>query len=202
MLTHFEKPEDSKELYFKLSNSFHLTMFEDRSNTSKFAGLYAIFKNDVCMYVGQSQNLASRLSQHLSGKYQSADKVLIFSAISNGCSDFFDRTKEVRKTILENNEKLLMKELKPIENLMLPDDNFNLAVNQQFQFFEYKAEDEGFIDSHYDTAITIGEYNISIFSHDDVSSIEHDYIFKSYFDYHEYMTEYFSKKNKTPIKGL
>lgn len=201
MLTHFEKPEDSKELYFKLSNSFHLTMFEDRSSTSKFAGLYAIFKNDVCMYVGQSQNLASRLSQHLSGKYESADKVLIFSAISNGYSDFFDRSKEARKLILENNEKLLIKELQPIENLMLPDQDFDIKTGCGFTFFEYRSEDDDYINREYDTGLCIGEFNISIFSHDDVSSIEQDSYFKHYNNFIDYMTQAQNTPRKSILKG-
>ncbi len=196
MLTHFEKPEESKELYFKLSNSFHLTMFDERSSNSKFAGLYAIYKNDVCMYVGQSQNLASRLSQHLSGKYESADKVLIFSALSNGYNDFFDRPKESRKRILESNEKMLIKELQPIENLMLPDQDFSIDKNKKFTFFEYKQEDDGFINREYDTGIYIGKYNISVFSNNDVSAIEQDDYFKSYNGYVSHMSEFLSKTPK------
>lgn len=183
MLTHFEKPEDSKELYFKLSNSFHLTMFEDRSSTSKFAGLYAIFKNDVCMYVGQSQNLASRLSQHLSGKYESADKVLIFSAISNGYDDFFDRTKDDRKWILENNEKLLIKELQPIENLMLPDDGYSLDAQHSFDFFEYKAESDDFTNIWFSSKLYLFDRHITVTQDDYVCSIRQDGFFKQYNSY-------------------
>lgn len=199
MLTHFEKPEDSKELYFKLSNSFHLTMFEDRSSTSKFAGLYAIFKNDVCMYVGQSQNLASRLSQHLSGKYESADKVLIFSVVSNGCYDFFDRSKEARKTILENNEKLLIKELRPIENLMLPDQDFNLDEDQRFQFFDYLSDPDISIECASCTTVYIDKYNITITNTTDPLIFEHNNFFK---DYNEYILHAYSHYGEKEFKRI
>ena len=180
MLTHFEKPEESKELYFKLSNSFHLTMFDDRSSNSKFAGLYAIYKNDVCMYVGQSQNLASRLSQHLSGKYESADKVLIFSAISNGFEGFFDFPKEDRRWVLENNEKLLIKELQPIENLMLPEDDYDLGEHHQFNFFDMKVESSEYIETWFSSKLYLYDHHITVTSDDDVCSVRQDGFFKQY----------------------
>ena len=198
MLTHFEKPEESKELYFKLSNSFHLTMFEDRSSTSRFAGLYAIFKNDVCMYVGQSQNLASRVSQHLSGKYSSADKVLIFSVVSNGFGGFFDFPKEDRKWVLENNEKLLIKELQPIENLMLPDDDYKLDEKHCFNFFEYKVESSDYADLHFSSKLYIFDRHITVTQDDYVCSIRQDGFFEQYNSYRKSVD---SLKNKPAKKG-
>lgn len=132
MLTHFERPSESRELFFKLADSLHVTNFESRSGTSKFAGLYAIYKAGNCMYVGQSQNLASRISQHICGKYESADSLVIFMAVNNGFDDFYERSKDARKAILENNEKLLIKMLKPIENLDLPDQDFDIVDDQKF----------------------------------------------------------------------
>ncbi len=189
MLTHFEKPEESKELYFKLSNSFHLTMFDDRSSTSKFAGLYAIFKNDVCMYVGQSQNLASRLSQHLSGKYSSADKVLIYSVTSNGFIDFFDRAKDSRKNILENNERIMIKELQPVENLLLPDDGFELPIDNRFPIINGENDFKEFFEVFSSSIIHIGKYNITVCTHEAVTDIQQDCFFEQYCEYIEYVKD-------------
>lgn len=132
MLTHFEIPEDSKEFYFKLNSSFQIVKFDEASPNYKFAGIYAIYKDDVCYYVGQSQNLANRLTQHLTGKYETADRVDCFLVIDNGFYDFFERSKETRKLILENNELLFMSKLKPIENLITPGSDFELDEDKSF----------------------------------------------------------------------
>jgi hypothetical protein len=121
MFTSFNASEISeKELYCKLSSSFQIACFEDQSVNFRFTGLYAIFKNGICYYVGQSQNLASRICQHLSGKYKSADQILILTPQKNGFSDFFSRDKQTRKEILEYNESILIKKIRPIENLLTP----------------------------------------------------------------------------------
>ena len=77
MFTTFHKDLTSTQIYYKLNSSFQITLIEYQSSTLKFAGLYAIFKGDICYYVGQSQNLASRISQHITGKYNSCDRVSI-----------------------------------------------------------------------------------------------------------------------------
>jgi len=125
MFTLFKKPKDSKELFFALSNSFQIASPDNKSPTHKFAGLYAIYKGCTCYYVGQSQNLASRISQHLSGKYSSCDRVAVYFATNEGFDDFYDRDKESRKLVLENNEMMLIKRLKPIENLITPNSYYN-----------------------------------------------------------------------------
>jgi len=115
MLASFERPETSKHLYFNLNNALHLAdpIF---SPTYRIAGLYAIYKNNVCYYVGQSKNLPSRLSTHLTGKYESCDLVELFFVDDD---DFYIRSKEAQKLILETNESLLIELLKPIENLYI-----------------------------------------------------------------------------------
>lgn len=135
MLTYFNRDLDSKQLYFKLSSSFQITNLEDQSDNLKFAGVYAIFKNNICYYVGQSQNLASRLSQHLTGRYESADNIKIYLAIPNGFTLFSEFDKESRKTILDNNEQKLINMLKPVENLITPGSDFSLPENQTFDCF-------------------------------------------------------------------
>lgn len=138
MFTSFDASEISdKELYCKLSSSFQIVNFEDQSANFRFAGLYAIFKNGICYYVGQSQNLASRICQHLSGKYKSADQILILTPQKNGFSDFFSRDKQTRKEILEYNESILIKKIRPIENLLTPsvdvidDQTFEYLINSE-----------------------------------------------------------------------
>ena len=68
MILVFPKPEvDSKEYFLKLNSSFCLSGLE-HSDRNRLAGVYAILQKDVCFYVGQSKNLASRLATHLTGK--------------------------------------------------------------------------------------------------------------------------------------
>jgi len=132
MLTHFDKPDDSKELYFKLNASLLLVNFESASSAFKYAGIYAIYKDDVCYYVGQSQNLASRLSQHLTGKYECSTRVDCYMVAENGFSDFYNRAKETRKAILELNEMAFIKKLKPLENLITPPSDFDIEEKKSF----------------------------------------------------------------------
>ncbi len=138
MLASFERPETSKHLYFNLNNSLHLAnpMF---SPTYKIAGLYAIFKNDICYYVGQSKNVPSRLSTHLNGKYESCDLVKVYFVCEYGFEDFYQRSKESQKAILENNERYLIKELNPIENIMVDND---LKIDEDCMFDSF-LEDKG-----------------------------------------------------------
>lgn len=117
MYTQFFKCEDSRELYFKLSNSFNINLFNQSSKTLKHAGLYAIYNGDICVYVGQSQNLASRITQHLTGRYCNATRIHIFLAEFGGSVDFYSLGKRERKLLIEYNEWLLMEKLKPTENL-------------------------------------------------------------------------------------
>lgn len=150
MFTFFRKPEDSKELFFALSNSLQIVSPSNKSSTHKFAGLYAIYKGCTCYYVGQSQNLASRISQHLSGKYVSCDRVDIYFATDNGFNDFYERCKESRKAILETNEMMLIKTIKPIENLITPDSDFSPSNDKLFYCFyeEFYEDPSVFINAH------------------------------------------------------
>lgn len=140
MLTRFYKPEGSKELYFKLNSSFQIINSECASPTYKYAGIYAIFKGEICYYVGQSQNLASRISQHLTGKYETATRVDCFFVIENGFYDFYERSKGSKKLILENNELAFMQRLKPVENLITPEDDFKLSDAELFYCLEFNNE--------------------------------------------------------------
>lgn len=171
MLTHFDKPEESKLLYFKLSSSFQI--IEDKcSSTYKFAGLYAIYKNDTCYYVGQSKNLASRLSQHLTGKYSDVDKILIFSPWLKG-ANFYDQTKEVQKALLDQNEMILMQMLKPIENLITPSDDFKPRDDFKFESLKRGMYDL-FFDEMTSMTVYINRCYVSVVTGDGDSHCSYD----------------------------
>lgn len=161
MFTTFYRSDcaDSKNLYFKLSNSLSICASEHQSDTFKFSGVYAIFKGDSCYYVGQSQNIASRLSHHISGKYSSCDKIKIFMPQPNGFCTFYSQPKESRKKILENNEMLLMSILKPVENLITPKSDFSLDERASFDSF-ITDDDDYFLEP--DATIHLDELYISV----------------------------------------
>ena len=115
---------NQKVLYFKLNNTFNLQI--DSELNHKIFGIYAIFKDNICLYVGQSSNLASRVATHLKGKYNSATDIFIWNVENIGFSDFKSRNKESQKSILDNCEKYVMSKLKPIENIAI-DMDFKLT---------------------------------------------------------------------------
>jgi predicted GIY-YIG superfamily endonuclease len=171
MLTHFERPEESKMLYFKLSSSFQI-IEEKSSATYKFAGIYAIYKDDICYYIGQSKNLASRLSQHINGKYSGVDRVVIFTPWINDVN-FYDQKKEVQKIILEQNEMTLMRMLKPIENLITPSDEFEPREDFTFESLKHGLYD-GFFQEMASMTVYVEKYNISVVSGDSDSYCNFD----------------------------
>ena len=103
MIASFERPQESKPLYFNLNNSFHLSNISC-SETYKIAGIYALFMGGVCYYVGQSKNIPSRLSTHLTGKYKLVDEIHIYLAGEYGLEDFYLYSKADQTTLLESNE--------------------------------------------------------------------------------------------------
>ena len=87
-------------------------------------------KNDICLYVGQSKNLSSRLATHLCGRYESIDKVLIYQD--------FDSEGEENDDILNYSEKFAIKHFKPIENI-LADFTDEIDINSTItQFYDFK----------------------------------------------------------------
>jgi len=115
---------EQKELYFKLNDIFCL------EKEGKVAGIYAIFKEDICLYVGQSQNVASRIATHLKGKYETASDIYIWDIKDCGFDSFFEKSKESQKAILINAENWMFKQLKPIENLAI---DFNIIIPKKQQ---------------------------------------------------------------------
>ena len=134
MIASFDVPDSERHLYFLLNNTLHLCS-PLSSSGYKIAGLYSIHHEDKCRYVGQSQNLPSRLASHLSGHYEYADEFRVYFVCEEGYEDFYDRSKEDRKAILENNELRLIQILKPIDNII---SNYDTEIpdNNLFQTFK------------------------------------------------------------------
>ena len=125
---------DQKSLFFKISNALSLSSNEKPIN-GKYEGLYAIYKDGSCYYVGYSQNLASRVATHIRGKYQSCDTIRLFIPSSCLFDRFYTLNKEGRKEVLLKNEKTLMSILKPIENLNIdmdhkPDEKYCIGFSE------------------------------------------------------------------------
>ena len=99
MFSFLDKNMEQKELFFQIDSEFK------KVNSSKLSGIYAIYKDDLCLYVGQSKNIASRIATHLSGKYKKCSKVLIFSTVDSDDN-------------LIPLEKFVIQQLKPIENVL------------------------------------------------------------------------------------
>jgi len=122
--------EDIKQeaLYYKLNNA--LSIDSDDGLNKKVRGIYAIYNKNVCLYVGQSKNIASRIATHLRGKYKKATEIYIWDVEEIGFDDFNDRNKDAQKGILDNCEKYLMSKLKPVDNLLI---NMDINVLEDFQ---------------------------------------------------------------------
>lgn len=112
---HDWKEFEQKVLYFKLNNSLNMNLGSTKDY--KVVGIYAIYKDDLCLYVGQSKNLASRIATHLKGKYENATNIYMWDIEKIGFADFRSYTKEIQEQIIIRCEKYLMTVLKPIENL-------------------------------------------------------------------------------------
>lgn len=97
--------KDYKSLYVSLTKSFKKL---DSDSQNKIAGIYIIYNdNNEIMYIGQSKNLASRITTHLKGKYKNAYKIDVIAL------DFID------ESILNSIERFLIDKLKPIDNIMV-----------------------------------------------------------------------------------
>lgn len=119
---------EQKVLYFKLNNAFNLNTISDIN--CKFAGIYAIFKDNLCLYIGQSKNFASRIATHLTGKYKNSTEIFFWNVEEIGFNDFHTRNEYSKQSILDNCEQWFMAELKPIENINI-DMSFKLSKDLQ-----------------------------------------------------------------------
>jgi hypothetical protein len=138
---------DQKNLYYKINNCLNL----ETNNERKFAGVYAIYKNDICLYVGQSKNLPSRVASHIFGKYKTCDFIKCIDICNAGFSDFFERSDKARAEILNNAEISLMQLLTPTENIITDytiklSDNIKPNFDDFYDFvIDYRANDAGVI---------------------------------------------------------
>lgn len=148
---------EQKVLYFKLNNA--LNMQTETESNHKFIGVYAIYKDDICLYVGQSINLASRIATHLKGKYKESTEIFCWNIENIGFSDFKERSKVSKKEILDNCEKWLMTKLNPIENL---------SIIHDFIIEENKSPNICFESS---SCFTINNRNEALYITDDFSYI-------------------------------
>ena len=108
-----------KQLYFKLNNAF-LFHEEISNDATRLSGIYVIYSEQLCLYVGQSKNLASRIATHLKGKYEIDNvSIKIYLPECNGYGEeFYEKSSDLQREILLLNESYFIKKLKPIENII------------------------------------------------------------------------------------
>ena len=137
MITCFKKSESQRELFSQLNHSM---IIESDEKTIK--GVYIIFKDNVCVYVGQSSNVASRLATHLSGKYKNANEIFVFENAND--------------EDLIITEKYCIQKLQPIENLRVDfdekiniDDIFGIfhdyekgAYEKMLEYYDFKIKND------------------------------------------------------------
>lgn len=119
-----DRKDEQKELYFDLDRVFKI------SYEHKISGIYVLYKDNICLYVGQSKNIASRIATHLSGKYKNIDKILVFND-----DEHYDDEDNV--DVLDYSEKFAFKIFKPIENLLVDfteDIDTNCIIRKFYDF--------------------------------------------------------------------
>ena len=146
MFAYFRKSKSQKELFFQLNSTIAI------EKANKISGVYAIYKSDVCLYVGQSSNIPSRLATHLCGRYANADKIFIFE--NNNDED------------LILNEKYIIQKLKPVDNILVDYDE-DIEIDSLFCYLQdlKNNEDINILD-YYNFCIINDKPNIFIFSID------------------------------------
>ena len=137
MITCFKKSESQRELFSQLNHSMSI-----KSDEKTIKGVYIIFKDNVCVYVGQSSNVASRLATHLSGKYKNANEIFVFENAND--------------EDLIITEKYCIQKLQPIENLRVDfdekiniDDIFGIfhdyekgAYEKMLEYYDFKIKND------------------------------------------------------------
>lgn len=143
MITCFKKSESQRELFSQLNHSM---IIESDEKTIK--GVYIIFKDNVCVYVGQSSNIASRLATHLSGKYKNANEIFVF-------------VPEFEEDLIIT-EKYCIQKLQPTENLRV---DFDEKINIDDIFGIFHDYEKGAYEKmleYYDFKIINDDKNIFI----------------------------------------
>lgn len=181
--------DNQKELFYKINNLINL---ENEAYEKELSGVYAIYKNDICLYVGQSKNLASRISTHISGKYKECDFVYLFDVRSLGFSDFFERCDDSKRIIIDNCEKYLIKLLKPIENI-IADFSFEIHDSEKPNF----NDGEDFIYSNFTIDCRKAKYGQLTITNDyDIGIIDLELLYRYGEKYAFWAKEEFDVLNK------
>lgn len=118
------KADEQKEFYFDLN-----WFMQRSSGNNKTHGAYVIYKDDICLYVGQSKNMSSRIATHLHGKYAMADRVIVYID-----EEYLDVDGTDDEILLES-EKYLMNKLQPIENVLV-DFSTDIDISKTFSSFQ------------------------------------------------------------------
>lgn len=190
------KNAGQKELFYKINNLINL---ENETYEKELSGVYAIYKNDICLYVGQSKNLASRISTHISGKYKECDFIYLFDVRKLGYDDFFSLEEDERKLILDNCEKYLISILQPIENI-IADFSFKLNDDEKPYFYE-----EEIIYSHFMVDCRRLKYDfITILNEPDCAIIDSSLLYRFGEKYADWVKEDFIAFDKIvlPFQGI
>ena len=135
MFTFFHKENEQKELYFQLKSIID-------NNSTKARGIYAIFQDDLCVYVGQSKNISSRTATHLKGRYHNCTSVKLWL-------DYEDMED------LIPSEKFAIQQLKPTENIIA---DYSEKIDKDLlieRFIQFKP-------SSYDYRIMNFKYNLFV----------------------------------------
>ena len=121
--------KDYKLLYSSISNAFKNL---NKEYNNKISGVYIIYnKNQDVVYVGQSKNIASRITTHMRGKYKKSYKIDVFPL------DYVDDEQ------ITSFERFLITKLKPIDNVMVeqtynPIDVESILLHEDIETLEDK----------------------------------------------------------------
>ena len=117
-----------KQLYFKLNNAL---LLEHTPELTKLSGVYAIYSSNICLYVGQSKNLASRIATHMKGKYDLKELSIFIFLPYDYYETFTELDVSDQSLILLKNESYLIKKLKPVENIIA---DHSIEIDKDFAF--------------------------------------------------------------------
>ena len=93
-------------LYKKLKEAIGIS--EENDSNCKVSGIYYIYNQDnTLLYIGQSKNIASRLTTHIRGKYRNSHKIIIDPVYEEELNDV---------------ERFMIDKLKPIDNVMVSEE--------------------------------------------------------------------------------
>ncbi len=119
---HEVNAETYRPLYTKLQSIF--SKFD--GFREKKSGVYFIYNDKKeLMYVGQSKNIASRLTTHIRGKYKLANRILIM---------------EVNEYALDSIERFCINNLQPIDNIMVEEKCNMVTLEKYLQECDWSKE--------------------------------------------------------------